>query len=307
MSNNYFYKGAPLTSIFASGGSAIPSIQNYYISFPPVVTGNSQNEVGVIQNDLGYKISGQPITQNFPIIAASQTVNSLTGNVSLNVPTWCTSITAVITTKNGNPGPIGTPNNNNPNSVGPQGANITQHVLVGFNCGPLNTQCNRQNNTLNATGGPGGPGGQGGPGGPGGDAVITTINNPYIFNSTLSINVNSTSINLKDGNTTIVTSNYGGSGGPGGPGQKGQPGNTGTLSLTNPQSGHCVSPLGTNFCHTTWPGTRREIPGNTGPAGPTGTTGAIGTAATGNTTLPNISLTNINTSSTNPSVTVYYF
>ena len=69
---SYFYKNTPLTDLFKSGGST--TIPNY-VGFPQVSLANSANSPSVIHNDIGYQISGIPITQNYYIISNSYLLN----------------------------------------------------------------------------------------------------------------------------------------------------------------------------------------------------------------------------------------
>ena len=294
--SKYYYKGVQLSTLFASGSTSIPNYSGLNVSVAP-----SQNSPGVIQNDIGYKIAGTDITNMYPILANSSTFNAVNSNTPITVPSWCTSITAVIKSKNGAQGAHG-PNASRVYGIPGNNANAT--VLIGINCGPINTDCNPQYNNLTAYGGPGGAGASGGPGGPGGKGVMTTINQPYTFNSSLSIGINANSINLIDGTQTIVTCNYGQTGGAGNSGTGGSPGNNGNIILTNPDSGSCQSPFGAKFCHKTWPGTRTPVPGNQGANGNQGNTGSVGPSGYG---VSNLAITNTSVSSQNNSITVYYF
>lgn len=294
--SKYYYKGVQLSTLFASGSTSIPNYSGLNVSLA-----SSQNSPGVIQNDIGYKISGTDITNMYPILANSSTFNAVNSNTPIAVPSWCSSITAVIKSKNGPQGDHG-PNANK--VYGSPGDNQNATVLIGINCGPINTDCNLQYNNLTAYGGPGGSGGSGGPGGAGGNGVMTSIIQPYIFSSNLSIGVDANSISLIDGGQSIVKCNYGQKGGTGNSGTGGGKGKNGKISLTNPDSGDCTSPFGTQFCHKTWPGTRRTIPGGPGDTGAAGNTGAAGSPGYG---VSNLAITNTAVSSQNNSVTVYYF
>ena len=294
--SKYYYKGIQLSTLFASGNTSIPNYSGLNVSLAP-----SQNSPGVIQNDIGYQIAGTDITNTYPILANSSTFNAVNSNTPIAVPSWCTSITAVITSKNGPQGAHG------PNAsyvYGLPGPTVSVSVLVGINCGPINTDCNLQYNLLTAPGGPGGGGAAGGPGGAGGNGVMTSIIQPYIFSSNLSIGVDANSISLIHGGQSIVKCNYGQTGGPGNSGNGGSPGGPGKINLSNPDSGHCTSPFGTQFCHKTWPGTRKTMPGDPGANGVAGNTGAAGSPGYG---VSNLAITNTAVSSQNNSVTVYYF
>jgi hypothetical protein len=275
--SNYFFKNTPLQNLFTTNGaSPSPGIQTFYKNFPPIATAVSTNTNGVIQNDIGFYINNQKITQLYPIIANYSTFNTFTNPIS--VPTWCNSIACSITTPQGNSGAAG-------NTPSPP---YQTTIQTGMDCDKGRIpQCVSNYTTYTA------PSGNGGPGGPGGPGILTKTTNPYIFGSTLSFQTTANSISLKDGSQQIITCNYGGQGG------QGNNGNFGNVYTGNVMStGNCLNNVQPIGCQQQWPRDRVVV---------SGTTGTIGVEGAQGNSSSNIPINNTPSTANTASAKIYFF
>jgi hypothetical protein len=274
--SNYNYKGVPLSSILASGGSINPTINQYYQSFPPVLT-TSNNNIGTI-NYLPYDICGNPITSLYYIKADTVTYNSSTysGNFTISLPSWANSFKSSLTSKNGS-----------------SGTTNSQNIITFYNCPRTNNSppapygkvtLNSQKFTAD--------------GGSGGYAGVSSIIKPYIFNSSNdiikgTIKNSYVSINYNN-NSQLVKVNSGGNGNSGNISKGPKGNNTGNIS--------CVFNLpGVNNIANiqSTPGTYyRDVKTTPGTAGPAGNFKS---------NLSSSFISNSNISSTTSSIKVYFF